>query len=233
MARYSAAYSDWSRRRSEVETIIGMAERIARMPPRPRNLARSNALCRSGIVLLCSHLEGYIEALGNLAIDRISTRSLRKDALPLRFRYHLSRDLVDVIGDGTDPDSKATRIANFIGRDLYIWDQTETFSGALRADNIVGRFMTPNHHNIGRFFRRFGYERFDGELKSVLEGRHPVCLNAINNLVSERNKIAHGDHLAIGTPTDLAFLYEQTKLYCQTVDTIVGNWFSGLGCSIR
>ena len=233
MTRYSAAYSDWLRRRSEIETIIAMARRIPNVPVRQRGALPSNVLCRSGVVLLCSHLEGYIEDLARLAMTRIVQRGVKKCVLAQQFRYYLSNDLIDAISETNDANRKAAETARFIKRDLYIWNDNETFSQSLLTESILRTFATPNHDNIKGFFRKFGYNEFDGDLASVLKGRHPVCMNAINNLVSERNKIAHGDHLAVGTPRELTFLYEQTNLYCMTTDVVVGDWFRSIGCSIR
>ena len=234
MARYSPAYSDWLHRLREIDTIITMARNFSHASSGPDDIFRSNVLCRSGIVLLCSHLEGYIESLGELAITRLVAKQVKKASLSPRFKYHLSQDLIDVIATINEPDDKAEKIAQFISRDLHIWDTNASFTQPLMGDNIVGRFATPNHRNIGRFFRRFGYDDFDSAMLNALQrAKYDMCINAVNNLVSERNKIAHGDHLAIGTLTDLKHIYDQTILYCRTTDILVANWFKTIGCIIR
>ena len=233
MPRYSTAYSDWLRRRAEIQTIISMTRRVPNVPARRRGTPPLHVLCRSGVVLLCSHLEGYIEDLVRVAIARIVERGVKKSGLAPRLKYHLSHDLIDAIGQAGDAPRKSAATTKFIRRDWHIWDDSETFTQPLPAESILRPFMTPNHDNIKGLFRKFGYNRFDGDLAHVLKSGHPGCVNAINNLVSERNKIAHGDHLAVGTPNDLIFLYEQTNIYCMTTDVVVGDWFRSIGCSIR
>ena len=78
MPRYSIAYSEWVRRLAEIDTIVSMARDVSQLPAASHNIMRVNALCRGGIVLLCSHLEGYVEALGSLAVTRIGDREVPK-----------------------------------------------------------------------------------------------------------------------------------------------------------
>ena len=209
-----------------------MARDTARMPPTPSNLVRIKALCRGGIVLLCSHLEGYVEALGALAISRVAENRTPKSSLSPSFKYYLSRDLIDNIVV-TVPETVASRIDDFLNRDGHIWDSSTRFSPPLPVDQFVGRFATPNHENIRGFFRRFGYQNFHSELAAQLQVRFSACTNMVNHVVDQRNKIAHGDSLTDGTPTELHDMCSLVKLYCRHTDEVVGNWFKSRGCPIR
>ena len=158
MARYSSAYSKLVYRLDEIESILSLAREIARLDPKPVNLRKNNALCRGGIVLLCSHLEGYIEDLGTLAINRVADRHIPKTSMSPAFKYHLSRDLIDSIYKTTEPKGIALRVDQFLARDGHIWDNSSDFSLPLPATNFVRNFATPRHKNIKRFFGRFGYK---------------------------------------------------------------------------
>ena len=79
MAKYSSAYSDLISRMKEIHAIVSMGRAFAR--PTPSNLDKTSALGRAGVVLLCSHIEGYIETLGNLAIARIAGNSVPKASM--------------------------------------------------------------------------------------------------------------------------------------------------------
>ena len=233
MARYSSAYSRLILRLKEIDTILSMTQDIASRRQNRDNLARSDALCRSGIVLLCSHLEGYIEDLGSLAIRRIEEESLPKTSMSHAFRYYLSRDLIDDINRTTNPLDIATRVDTLLSRDGHIWDSSTSFAPPLPIDMFIRSFATPNHESIRRFFRRFGYARFPNELGAHLRQDYMPCIAMVNHVVDQRNKIAHGDFVTAGAPSDLRDMYRLVKIYCRGTDSVVGNWFRGHGCSIR
>ena len=231
MAKYSSAYSDLISRMKEIHAIVSMGRAFAR--PTPSNLDKTSALGRAGVVLLCSHIEGYIETLGNLAIARIAGNSVPKASMAREFRYHLSRDLIEEINKSPDPDKIAEKIDGLMRRDLSIWDNSTYFASPLPVESFTRTFSTPRHNNIRQFFRRFGYTNFDGELASRLQGDFPVCTNMIDRVVEERNKIAHGNALAKVTPNDLQAMSVWVRLYCRNTDHVVGDWFRGKGCTIR
>ena len=182
---------------------------------------------------MCSHIEGYVEALGALAVARIAERSVPKHMMAREFRYHLSRDLIDRINESTDPDRIAARIDSLLYRDINIWDTSAKFAEPLPVEAFVSNFSTPKHSNIRRFFRRFGYADFERELASRLNVNYNVCTNMIDHVVDERNKIAHGDSRAGVTPSELQVMCEFVRLYCRSTDQVVGNWFREIGCPIR
>jgi len=105
MSRYTAAYSGFITRLEEIEIIRRMAFRIEQAPPLPRNVDRINALCRGGVVLLVSHIEGYIEELGELILDRVVLRNMLKSAFGTGFRFYLSRDLIKEIQQAKNPET--------------------------------------------------------------------------------------------------------------------------------
>ena len=167
MARYSSAYSGLIRRIDEIQAIISIARGISRVSSTQPNPFRVNALCRGGIVLLCSHVEGYVEDLGALAINSLAKKNLPKTSMSLAFRYHLSRDLIDDINSTTDPESIASKVVNFLARDGHIWDATPHFTDQLPVETFVRNFATPRHDNIRRFFGRFGYQDFQTRINGA------------------------------------------------------------------
>ena len=234
MASYTSAYSQFISRLREINSTRIIARRIERAGPTKSNLETTRGLCRGGIVLLCSHIEGYIEDLVSLALDRLATNNVPKNVVPPAFRFHLSRDLIEDIHIGNQPDTVARKIEELWDRDGHIWDiNTPHFSHPLPVDQFIGRFSTPTHRNISRLFRRFGYVGFDGDLSARLTSNAPSCKNMIDQVVYQRNRIAHGDVLESGTPADLAQMCALVKLYCRNTDHVVGNWFRSMSCSIR
>ena len=55
----------------------------------------------------------------------------------------------------------------------------------------------------------------------------------VDDVVDQRNRIAHGDFDTAGAPSDLQNMINLVKLYCRTADQVVGDWFRDKGCPIR
>ncbi len=233
MPRYTAAYSNFIRRLTEVETLLSRAQDASRQRATPNNISFVNALCRSGVVLLSSHIEGYIKDVGEIAIERIALRQLPKSKLAGSFRYHLSHDLISEIKDTKDPSQIAVKVDTLFERDGHIWGTDPKFSGSLPASLFLANFATPTHEHIKKFFNRFEYERYTGDLAGRLTVNYQPCLNMVDQVVNQRNAIAHGDMVMTGTPTDLDQMIVLVKQYCRETDHVVGNWFSAQRCTIR
>ena len=86
---------------------------------------------------------------------------------------------------------------------------------------------------IEEFFARFGFDQFQRDLSRRLGGNYIPCRNMLDQVIEQRNKIAHGDTITIGTPTDLADMLRLVKQYCREADCVVGDWFRSIGCAIR
>ena len=233
MARYSAAYSKLMDRLDEIESIRRLAIEISRKGVAPPHSTRVSALCRSGVVLLCSHIEGYIEELGSTAIARISVKNVRKEKMSLGFRYYLSRDLVDRIAMTEEAIKIGSRVVELINRDSHIWDSGDYFTEPLRADIFVRGFATPKHQHIRQFFGRFGFDAFHHEVAKKLRGDFVACIAMVDHVVDQRNKIAHGDFTISGAPLDLENMMKLVKLYCRVTDEVVCEWFREKGFTIR
>ena len=115
MPRYSSAYSDLIDRLVEINSIVSMAQNIERRGGTHRNITRVNALCRGGIVLLSSHLEGYIEDLGTLVVGRIGENAIAKSVLSESFRFYLSRDLINEITEASIGSNQHSKVLGLGG----------------------------------------------------------------------------------------------------------------------
>jgi hypothetical protein len=199
----------------------------------PPTISRVNALCRSGVVLLSSHIEGYIEDFGEVALTNIVQRNLPKSQMSASFRYYLSSDLINIIKQATNPLKVVATIELLLARDGHIWDLAPNFSSAFAVKEFLADFSNPTHKRIRKFFGRFGYDRFENDLAGRLAGNFAACSNMVDQVIEQRNRIAHGDTVTIGTPTDLARMIQLVKVYCRETDSVVGNWFAAKGCPIR
>ena len=218
-------------RLAEVDELSRLALRFEKLRTKPDDLVKVRALGRASVVLLCSHIEGYIEDLGTLAIDRIQDRNVRKSRMPLEFRYHLSRDYIQRIQTSSHPENIAKAILDFMRQVGAIWDTSNEFP-QIDAEVFIRTFSSPRHKNILQFVRRFGFTELDGRMRRKL-GTKVTCINTINNIVDQRNAIAHGDQRVKPSSADLRQMREDVKLYCRTTDEVVGDWFRDEICPIR
>ena len=233
MARYSGAYSGLISRFGEIEAILQLARSYARLPATHQSTTRVNALCRSGVVLLSSHIEGYIEDLGKIVLDKLVIRGTAKSVLGPGFRYYLSRDLIKDIGRMKDPGEISIKVVELFTRDGHIWDSNPNFIQPLPSDVFIQNFSNPTHDRIAKFFSRFGYTDYRRDLNAQLAANANACINMIDQVIEQRNKIAHGDAITTGTPTDLSDMLDLVKLYCRHADFVAGNWFSSQNCPMR
>ena len=234
MARYTTAYSTFVNNLQEVHELYKLAKnQVSDVSLVNRSGSVSSVLCRSSIVLLSSHIEGYIEDLAVLILSKMVEKRIRKTELPKQFLYYLSKDLLDDISDTRDPERIAEKLKELFSRDYYIWDDSDFFNNDLRTDLFVHGFSNPGYMKIKRFFARFGYKKYSSDLGKFLKANYLSCTNMVNNVVDQRNKIAHGDVTTTSTPKDLADMLDLIHLFCRSTDIVIGDWFKKLGCPIR
>lgn len=233
MPRYTVAYSNLIKRLSEVIILQQLSSSYSRTGPSSKNAEKVKVFYRAAVVLLSSHIEGYIEELGELCLDRILTKKLEKQCLADSFFYFFSKDIIDEIKNTSDPGAISRKVRIITDRDLDIWSNDKIFQKPLDAERFLQDFSNPKTDEIKRFFARFGYSEFSLELGRLLKSNYLICRNMVDNVVDQRHKIAHGDISINGTPKDIEDQIQLVRLYCRAIDDIVSNWFKKQGCPIR
>jgi hypothetical protein len=130
MPRYTAAYSKFVNRMPEIISLWQLGKKYSRVASKSGNANIVRALCRSAVVLLSSHIEGYVEDLGELCIERIVDKKMKKNNLSDSFFYYFSKDLIEGIKETGNPGAISKKIKAIMTRDVDIW-----------ADNII--FLSP------------------------------------------------------------------------------------------
>ncbi|WP_299704594.1 MAE_28990/MAE_18760 family HEPN-like nuclease [uncultured Tateyamaria sp.] len=232
MARYTTAYSALVIRLGEVETLLRLAREFERENA-TINSQEINALCRGAIVLLCSHIEGYTKEVGELTLAKIYEHSVCRSKISNVVSYHASRDIISEIKDTSDADKLASKIVNFVERDLSIWGQTGPHPQPISEDRFNKSFSSPSFQKIASYISRFGYSEFKRDLNTKMKGDYLPAKNLIDHIVDIRNKIAHGDPVLSKTPTDLLETIPMVKRFCRTTDDLFAAWCKTNICSIR
>lgn len=233
MARYTDAYSALLARLDEVDCIRQLARQSGGLNMSPLGIRRSRVLYRGAVVLLSSHIEGYIEDLCAHIIERIHRRATPKAVFGNVFLYHFSKDIVLQIKETNDPTGIADKIQKLITRDADIWDSATTFQQSPSSERFIDGFSTPKVENIRKMFARFGYSSYLSDLKNHLAANSNACTNMVDRVVTERNKIAHGDVTTAGTPSDISDMIMYVRLFCRSTDIVVANWCQSKGCKLR
>jgi hypothetical protein len=232
MARYTVAYSSFVTRLAEVETLRDLASEQESIDP----IAFSpsiNALCRGTIVLLSSHVEGFIKELGELTLERVHLRGVMRAAIVPQFFYHLSKDKLTELRDASQPEAIAARVFDIVARDLDLWSKVGPFPRPLSAEQFNRGFANPAFTKIKAYFKRFGYGTFTNDLAASLVANYQPTVNMVNHVVDLRNKIAHGDIAITETPADLTEMIRLIRTFCRSTDDVFARWCRGSLCTIR
>ncbi len=232
MGRFSEPYGQLLGRLDEVRILLKAAKAIERKDSLRRS-GEINALCRAGIVLLTSHLEGYIKDIGEHALYQIYIKKVDRVKFEDRFFYHISRSKIQSLQDARDPFKIVQAIKNLFDEEKKYWQASGPFPAEIPTEIFNDGFSTPNFDKINMYLKRFGYESFHSEFKRSLKEKAIIIETAINDLVQVRNDIAHGNIHALRTPEDLRSMIDSTQIFCRTADDIFCRWFRQKYCSLR
>lgn len=232
MSRYTVAYSAFISRLTEVDTLLGMAKSLEASDP-IGNAVRTNAICRGVIVLLCSHVEGYIKELGELTLANLTEQQICRSKIPNSIPYHISKNFVADIKDTADTAKIADHIFDLIENDLGYWGSSGPITVQIPEDRFNKGFASPSFGKIARYLGRFGYTEYKRDLGYKLTGDFQVCKTLIDHLVDVRNKIAHGNPTISKTPSDLMDAVKTTRQFCRATDDVFAKWSKANLCTIR
>jgi hypothetical protein len=232
MARYTSAYKAFVLHIEEVELLRRLAAEKEKEDP-IKNRHEINALCRGAIVLLTSHLEAFIEELGDVTLSKIHSKSVSRKKLSSQFYYHLSKDLITEIKDTSQQEKIVEKVFSFLARDFAYWSRKGPFPNALPAQRFNKGFSTPSFDNIRSYLNRFGYSDYKKDIAHALTSECSATINMVDHLVDTRNKIAHGDINVTKTPSDVSDIMDFIKKYCCVTDSAFASWCAKNLCTIR
>lgn len=234
MPARSPAYNRFCERLNEVWHLYKLCRAYRSVSYRGR-LGRShhvNALTRSAIVLLSSHVQGFIEDYAEQIVDRLVADCVPKNRLPDRLSYYAARQSIDRIKSATDPDTLIGEIKRLNGEFGELFYGDGSVPKSLVGTRYKDGFGNPTVREIRRFFRRFGYETYDHDLRRQLKRDYLIVCNAVDQVVEQRTKIAHGDTVVASTPKDLGQYVLLTQKFCSRTDLVAGVHFRRIGCRI-
>jgi hypothetical protein len=91
-----------------------------------------------------------------------------------------------------------------MSKSWQMWDSSAYFTGGLSAGIFVGDFSNPTHKRIKRFFNRFGYNTYEGEMSHTdldrYPSRAPAGFRFLLIAVAALLIVAQGPGAALATP---------------------------------
>ena len=232
MARFTHAYSQLIGRLHEVKVLRRLAASYERKDALA-NRKEINALARGAVVLLCSHLEAYVRELGEIALDSMTAKAIPRSKLASQIYYHISKDLLEEVCSTPDPEKASDKVFAFIDSDLEYWSKDGPFPRPVPADRFNRGFANPAFNKIAKYFNRFGYGGYKGDLSACLQVSFHPTVTMVDHLVHTRNKIAHGDFDVSKTPSEVEDMAHITRLFCRSTDAVFATWWRKNFCAIR
>lgn len=218
----SQAYSDLSGRLEEVRVLSSLD------PVRSGDLSKpatGNALCRASLVLLSSHLEGYLEDLVSEAIDTLVAHATPAHRLPLLLRAVHTEEHLRVIELVKDRNSRATKIEAMFASESSLWSSGARLTASMvRAKAVCGQMSNPGSREVRQFLEIVGVD-IDSHL--VMHDSMDL-LNRVNGLVNRRNAVAHGEVDASATAGDVDAYLELVESLGRHVDDAVALAVQGI-----
>jgi hypothetical protein len=235
MPSHTPAYIRFKSRLDEVYHLYRLCRSYEAAKPHLKleKTAHVNALVRSAIVMLCAHIQGFIEDYADQVVDRFVQDGVDRAKLPDKLFYYAVRPSIDAIRSSSDPDVIIERLREFNA----LFGPLVLGPGAVSAD-LIGKgykdgFGSPTVKEIAKFFRRFGYETFEADLKARLKAKYLVAANAVDHIITERTKIAHGDANATTTPKDFRAYLQLVISYLSVADFAAAKQFRRkFGCEL-
>lgn len=233
MSRYTPIYGAFLARLDEIMLLKSKAAALNRTKNAVRHGAEINALCRASIVLLSSHIEAYVKELGEHTLDAMYENKICRSKIALLFFYHLSKERIENIRSGSDPEKIAGNMRTFVEEESKLWKPMGEFPIPISASEFNGGFSNPKFEKTKAYFGRFGYSTYRKDFFSKLGRYGQLTINNIDHIVDTRNSIAHGDPNATKTPVEVAEMIDTAKLFCRTTDDIFAKWCRNNLCNIR
>jgi hypothetical protein len=158
---------------------------------------KENAIHRASIVMLCSHVEGYVEDILEEFVGNIKSIGATSSNIPCALKVELCRPGL-ILLNNNDHNVLRERIPEFIEKYEEFWFsaeriQPELFPEFEKKDWQMGN---PWPDAIDAYLKRIGIEGFWDETNSTVKGD-------LDTLVQKRNLIAHGHFQATATHDDI------------------------------
>jgi len=209
----STALTDFQRRLLEVNSLL--AADPTRTGKIPLNPELTGAINRASVVLICSHIQGYVEDLIAELADAIAAGAPVIQPIPVGLiDVHITSLLADIVASTGQRREGAIR--RLVDEVAPRWSAgTAITPGLLDTQMIISDFGNPWPTQIRRVFRRFGITDI---FRTIAPQRHHVLTQVLDEIVGKRNEIAHGRLSVSSTRADVQRYKRTAATVCERID---------------
>lgn len=195
----SYALSGFVARLREIDTLLGCAIREPTGPTQTRKSNRvNNAVCRSAMVLLCAHMEGFYEDLVEAFLDSCMAAPVKSRQLP--FEVRTAQLWRHIKGDSSTIERK-WRSLNDVLDSAVGQDDVDCTAGSLVVEAHKSGFANPGSNEVDGLMRSIGIRDFWKLVEAKAPGEQ--LKSVLDAVVCQRLPIAHGVPTATSTPEDV------------------------------
>lgn len=208
---------------SEINDLREASPRAKRLPS---SVAVSRAIGRASVVILSSHLEGYVDSLNLEATTAVNGSGVAGERLPESLRLLHSRERLGTIAGTTwDSNNRARHVEDFVHLEGWLWS-TGT-NGQLDPDQLVAWMSAPTPRRLVRYFRYWGVDDIFSRITRKSSTRAELWIR-IQELVDKRNSIAHGDIATAATKADVASYARAVRTFATRADKVLASELTSL-----
>jgi hypothetical protein len=175
---------------------------------------------RACVVQWSSHLDRYVYAVNEEAIEWINYSSCELSRFPEVFLLQQSRRVVDELA-GRSWEKRASPLRDFVATHGVIWNSPGR-AGTLIHGELLTWMKSPAPENLVRFYRMYGIEDiFDKVTRKP--GPRSLLYLGLRELVEKRNNIAHGDSATQALPADVTRYLVAVRKFAESADKVLAR----------
>lgn len=182
------------------------------------------AVSRAQVVLLSSHFERYFYAVNEEIVSHLKVVGLSSDRIPEILRLLHSQPLIDDLGDA-QWDRRADLLKRFVTDEAWLWSGSN--GGDISHDRLLSWMKAPNSRNLIRYYKYWGIDDIFNNITRKTTNRSQLFL-LVQELVDNRNKIAHGDISIQATKSDILRYTNTVNIFCSRSDRLLCRHVSKL-----
>lgn len=185
---------------------------------------------RAGIVLLYSHIEGYIEDVVEEAIDFINNSGISSNALPSNLKVaHCMIDITELLNI-QDATKREAMLNTLFIKNFPLFSGANLPPAKIDSNCLIKNFSNPSFEKIDKLFKQLGINKIFSTFYSL--GFPPQRVRLIkptlDALAELRHDVAHGNFKQSCSFCDMINYTRTMKLLCKCIDASLGKYLEEL-----